>query len=572
MMFIPEKKNEQRAFIKWIIDICTTSQDKRRSMYDRRRLYYLFGQNKYQTVRLNKLKSHLGLVSSFLFSPDGLQYTLSAPHNADEDTIHKYIALQDDLNDDIQDFGVADVFSEAVIWSLVYDTMILKAGWNDITGQPFVNLVEPCNFGVFREDISDFSAQQAVCHTINIDWDEAVQRMKRAGLEHEIKKLSRSDGELGTGRPGTLTQLIVTQSAGENFNNPIIGDIDINYEQSPSYVAMVDNPTVKFHEVHIWDSEENDWRMFTVIDPDFVISDSRETIKILSDNLPKHNKKPFNSNTNIFMKGELPFVPITPFPIYNYAWGDCHLEDLVPLQLWSTERLIQIDEILQKQTDPSKAFIGFSGIGDEKFAALGQAGNFVSDENPNAKIQELYPQMPPDLFAEFQEIQGLFLEQSGLTEVLTGKSTGGARGGKQGKQLQITGGGRIRRIALGLESPLCQLGNLIVKLKMKNDDTRLKNQDGQDFVAAQLSDEFTLRTAGHSQSPLFAEDTREIALTLFKAQAIDREALIRSFNPSARDNMIHALRLREQAEAKQKQAMIAAGENPDKNSHKKKSH
>ena len=104
-MYIPEKESEKRAFIHWVIEVCTSSQEKRRGMYDRRRLYYLFGQNKYQTVRLNKLKSHLGLVSSFLFSPEGLQYTVSAPHNADEGSISKFMSLQDDLNDDVQNCG-----------------------------------------------------------------------------------------------------------------------------------------------------------------------------------------------------------------------------------------------------------------------------------------------------------------------------------------------------------------------------------------------------------------------------------------------------------------------------------
>lgn len=569
-MYIPEKKNEKRAFLKWIVDICTASQDKRRSLYDRRRLYYLFGQNQYSTVRFNKMKSHIRLVSSFLFSPDGLQYTIAAPHNADEKSIQKYVSLQDDLNDDVQDFGIADSLSEAVLWSLVYDTMIPKIGWNDITHQPFLHLIEPCNFGVFREDISDFSAQQAVCHTIHIDWDEAVQRMKRAGLSDQIKLLNRSENSQGTDLPGRLSSLIVTQSAGENFSNPIIGSIDTDYVASPDYAAVVDNPRVKLHEIHVFDSNENDWRMFTMVEPDIIISDSRDTLKILSDHLPKSSRRPFASSTNLFMKGELPFVPMTPFPVYNYFWGDCHVEDLIPLQVWLSERLVQIDEILAKQTDPSRLFTGLSGMADEKFAAMGQAGSWVSDENPMAKIQEFYPQMPEDLFVEFNEIQALFLEQSGLTEVLTGKSTGGARGGKQGKQLQVTGGGSIRRTALRLESPLCQVGNLMVKLKMKNDETRLSGPDGQEFVASQLEEDYTLRTSGHSQSPLFADETREIALTLFKAQAIDREQLIRSLNPAARDNMIHALRIREQAEAKQKQAMAAAGQNPDKNSHKKK--
>jgi hypothetical protein len=58
-----------------------------------------------------------------------------------------------------------------------------------------------------------------------------------------------------------------------------------------------------------------------------------------------------------------------------------------------------------------------------------------------------------------------------------------------------------------------------------------------------------LRVAGHSHSPLFRDDTQELTAFLYKAQAIDREALLRLLNPPNRDNLIHALRARERRAA-----------------------
>ena len=64
-----------------------------------------------------------------------------------------------------------------------------------------------------------------------------------------------------------------------------------------------------------------------------------------------------------------------------------------------------------------------------------------------------------------------------------------------------------------------------------------------------IPEKWTMRIAGHSHSPLFVDEGRELAAALFKANAIDREMLIRLLNPPQRDNMIFALRERIKAEA-----------------------
>ena len=51
-----------------------------------------------------------------------------------------------------------------LLGALVYDTMILKRGWNDATDRPFTQLIEPSSFGVFREDTYSFEDQQAMVH------------------------------------------------------------------------------------------------------------------------------------------------------------------------------------------------------------------------------------------------------------------------------------------------------------------------------------------------------------------------------------------------------------------------
>lgn len=555
-MRIPSNEAEKLEFLKYAIDCCMVSQQDRVTLYDRRRRYFLFGQDAEIKVRFNRLKSHMKLVSSFLFSQDGLVYNIAPPKNADDHTIQQLLALQDDWNEDVHDSGLGDVFSEAVLWALNFDTMIIKMGWNDTKGHCFGKLVNPADFGVWREDDPEFESQPAMNHSFTLDYDEACVRLKKAGKSDMIPTMQLTDMPVETGLPAPLTNIIISAVNGTTMNDNIMGTANPDYEATPLFRARIAPPMVRFHETWIWDNDTNDYRIFHSLDGGIIISDSRETIAAIKKGEP--DKVKFNSESNWFLEKTNPFVPVTPFPLYDYFWGDAHMEDIIPLQNWSTERLIEIDETLQAQCDPLRTAHGMQGLLDEKTDL--DYGAMVADDNPNSKLEEHRPPMPEDLFREFNEIGSLMMEASGLTEVVSGKSSGGARGGQQQKQMQITGGGQIRKVAIGLEAPLVRMGDIGIRLKMKNDDNEISMPDGSEFLASQVPDDFSLRVDGHSHSPLFTMESRELAATLFKAQAIDRQWLIRLLNPTQKQNLLHALRAREAAEAKAAQAKLAAGQ------------
>lgn len=525
----------------------------------------MFGQNTSEIVRYNKLKSHLALLTSFLFAPDQISYAVSAPHNASEQLSAQYLAIEDDWNGDFTDCGLADAYDEALTWACVYDTMILKSGWNDITKQQFPQMVEPASFGVFQEYIGDFSAQRAMCHTYVLDYDDARERMIRAGLASDIPKLREvGGGSSDIGLPSILNQMIISATGGANIQGNIQGTVNPSYEAGPSYAAKLSHMVVPFHELWVWDSAAEDWRTFHVLEPDFIVSDSKATIFALKQT-GKHKVKPdYESSTNLFLKHENPFTPVTPWPLYNYFWGDCHLEDLIPLQNWLTERLTQIDEILEQQVDPAKDFAGYSGLDDERAAAWGGPGSYVTDPLPGAKASIHYPTMPEDVFREFDTIQGLFMEQSGFTEIMAGRGERNVRGRGHARELKTTGAGRVRKVATGLEKSLTRYADVGLKLKAKNDDTRLKTPDGAEFVLAQVLGEsdYQIRVSGHSHSPLFTMESSETAFALFKAQSIDREWLLRLIKPPHQRDLINSLRKRLAAEQKNREDMIAKGLDP----------
>jgi hypothetical protein len=90
-------------------------------------------------------------------------------------------------------------------------------------------------------------------------------------------------------------------------------------------------------------------------------------------------------------------------------------------------------------------------------------------------------------------------------------------------------------------------------------DPKEDGKAGNPFYYHNLVGEYSLRINGHSHSPLFVDDSKEMAGLLFKAQAIDQEGLIRLLNPPNRDNLIHALRARQKKAAQAAQQRMRMG-------------
>jgi len=560
-MIIPNGPTRLAEHVRWIIDICLNSKKDRKDLYDRRRQFFLFGTAADQDIIYNRIESHLDLVASFLYSSDHAQFSLSAALNSEDALVKQFMAAEDSFNNDFRDAGLFDFFGDAIIGALIFDTMILKMGWSDAHQDATCNLIEPWKFGVFSEEITELESQPAFVHSYHIDYDNACQRLIRAGLSDKIPELNVVNTPFESPFPELITRMIIASTSGENLSGNVTGSVNPSYIARPSYHAKVDRPLVVFHELYVWDDACNDYRVFWVVDPDIIIADSKKTIDVLKRaggfKPQKAQQEPFyNTECNPFFPREHPFIQVRPYNIYEYFWGKAHIESLIPLQEWSNERLRQIHDILDRQAYPPRVGSGFMGLSDEKMEAFGGADTWVMDQLPQASIKELYPEMPDDIFADYMSIGKLFIEASGLTETIEGKGEAGVRSRGHAKQLATTGSGRIKKAAIRLEAPLVRMGDLAFKLNMRNNaepitpDPQEDGKPGNPFYYHNMVGEYALRVAGHSHSPLFADDTKEMAGALYKAQAIDQEGFIRMLNPPNRDNLIHALRTRQKKQAK----------------------
>ena len=154
-MIIPSKDPFRIEKLLEIRDACLASQNERGELYAKRRKYFMFGSDDYKQVRYNRLFAHTDLVASFLYSPDTAKYNLAPPRNAPPLIQAQAVVLQDEWNQQFRDTGLAYLYSLALLWALVYDSMYLKVGFNRERKRLTGKLIMPNAFGVYDDCLSE---------------------------------------------------------------------------------------------------------------------------------------------------------------------------------------------------------------------------------------------------------------------------------------------------------------------------------------------------------------------------------------------------------------------------------
>jgi hypothetical protein len=80
-----------------------------------------------------------------------------------------------------------------------------------------------------------------------------------------------------------------------------------------------------------------------------------------------------------------------------------------------------------------------------------------------------------------------------------------------------------------------------------------RTDSGIEFTLHDLPDNFQVQVDSHSASPAFAEDSRQVAIALARAGAIDGEDLIHMLHPPGAELLLARLRQRQKAQAKMAQ-------------------
>jgi len=525
-MKIPKGMLDRDEFFRDIIYKCEVSLASRKVDYASLRNWYLFGNGPDEAPALyNKIFPHLDQVTSFLYSAETTRFSINLGASVPENEHRKIPTLTKALNNEWLNSNADQVFSTATTWALVYGTTYVKLIMNNGI-HPY--MVEPGCVGVLREDITYTDRQEAIIQKYYITKSELYTRLyshpNRDKIIQRMNSMPHERTEIANG----LERIIISQS-----NPTIYGNVNLDLAGGNRYKAEVSEDTVEMTELWIWDDDAADYRVVTKADPDIIIYE--------------------RSGEEMFMKGELPFIQICPNPLYDYYWGGSEVQRLIYLQQLRNRRMTEILDLLSKQVSPPTALIGFTGILDEKNFALNRAGGLLSTDMPNAKVEKLAPTMPPDLFVEMREIDAMFEEASGVGNVLQGKGEAGVRSAGHASQLARLGSSRVKKRALIIEDSLEKLATLYLKCMQLYDDTHLKDTHGVPFIAEQFTKEFTVKVDGHSNSPIFTEDTRTLAFNLLKAGAIDKKSLLDLIEPPMKEELLERLKQMEAKQAAQPQ-------------------
>jgi hypothetical protein len=526
-MRIPPNNEERENFYLDLMQKCMVSREERKADYGTLRSYYLFGAGPEEPpAYFNKIHPHIDQLTSFLYSAETTRFSIAMGAAVADMEHRKTPVLTNALNDEWLNSNADQVFSTALTWSLVYNTTFVKLVYG---GGIHPYMIEPGAMGVLREDTPYVDRQEAICQRYYITKSELFARLyshpKREQIVKRVTtniKTANNDADGGDG----VARIVMSAT-----NPTIYGQVNMDLYGMNRYHARLAEETVEMHELWVWNDETMDYQVVTMASPDIVIYD--------------------RAGSSLFLKGECPFVQICPNPQYDYFWGQSEVQKMLLLQGLRNNRMTEVLDLLSKQVSPPTALTGFTGILDEKNFALNRAGGLLSSDMPNAKVERLAPEMPSNLFEVIHEIDAMFSEVSGISNVLSGRGESGVRSQGHASQLARLGSSRAKKRALIVEDSLEKVATLYLKLMQAYDPTHFKDTEGTPFIAEQFTKDFVVKVDAHSNSPIFTEDTKELAFSLFKAQAIDKESLIDMLEPPGKQLLKEKLKKREEKAAMQ---------------------
>lgn len=462
-------KIPQRNIGPWareIIEVCEASRKRRISLNQVWTAYYHTGADDENPSPYNKIKAHIDRLASYLYSPVDVRFAVGYDKSRDDNSRRMGETAASILSNHFHKRGCDLKFGNSVKWALIKGAMLNKYLWGRNGLDPHV--VRPELFAVWREDIADLDQQEAFVHT---QWltPSALDRILIGNPQAKsIKEKLQSQATQGGSDDPTKQDF---------FKSLIIGGtqpVQTNPAATPSpaggIVNWMDGPSVELHpevmanlvrvdELWIQDQERQDYTTIQIAG-DVVILGDIQHLNLCG--LKEHH----------------PFIKVSPNEIDGFFWGRSEIADIFLLQDKIKARLAGTQRLERLQENPPRGFIGSQGITDEKWQAANVPGGFISEESPGAKMENLAPEMPADLWSHIHEYERMFDEVTGTPPIMQGQGEPGVRAGVHADALMRTGSPRIRDRALIIERQLEDAGDLALRLLQAHDPTGYRYKEG----------------------------------------------------------------------------------------------
>ena len=550
MLRIPETLENATMFAKELADECLATVEERQGVYEKASLYYYTGSGDVRAAIHNKVKTYIDRLAGYLYQPSSVRFNTIFDSNEPLDVLERGRTLSEMLSADYRTTDADISFGNAVTWALNCGCYLLKHLSDGISFK--VVPVHPANFGVLSETIVGLDEQEAFCHVSYPSVTRLRSMLIEAGNPHTDTIINKILAE----RSSQTDE----QQQPTYFHSMVVGGLnplgDVNQVPSAAGITQVFpiptpwrpqrkiSSTVKLVELWIKDEKkQGDYTTMQLIYPDILIEGG-------------------DAHNNLFIKnsGHHPFVKVQTDETPGYFWGRSAIADVQMLQDMVNKRLRDLKVMWDRNAAAPYSFAGFTSLTEEMYFKLISEGGFVSDPNPNAKAQKLTEPPPTGYLEELEFIWKMYYEAGGFTPVLTGQWEPGVRAGVHAQTLVRTSASGLIEPATQVERQLSESGYLCARLMQFNDPHFYETEKGTRFLLEQLPNRFQVEVDSHSASPAFAEDSRQIAVALAKANAIGGEDLIEMLHPPNTDLLLARLKQREQAQAKAMQAAAARGE------------
>ncbi|HEX8783331.1 MAG TPA: hypothetical protein VF764_08170 [Steroidobacteraceae bacterium] len=536
---------------------CSATRINRFTLYQTLRNYFLFGSQDNRGSPYNKIASTIETLGAFIYSADSTKFSLKLGTLATQDDVHKAVPLSQELTEQWRLSRAHLLMNLGLRWSLAFGIMLMKVQWMKKHVRCY--LVEPHQFGVLREDIMDLRDQEAFTHHYTITKTQLLAQLEGHPKKAEIEKAA--GGQAGDSIPGSfgegLNRLLVGGPVTGIPGSLAVGTGMTTIEggigsagRGPAYdfAPKVEVDLLDMCDLYVWDDDIEEYRLVTQCAPGITLYD-----------------RPASDVSHV--KGEPPFGVIRAgYSLYDYFWGESFVTKLTWLQDWRTRRVMEVNKILSRQADPPVLFTGMGGISEEKAATFRAAGGLFSNPNPAGKAEFLPPTMPQDIFVELNQIDKWFEDTAGLGHILQGQGESGVRSKGQADLMARLGSARPKDRATAVEESAEAIARLILLTVQDHSDQRFQIVvEGKPltFTAEQFTKDYEVKVDGHSSSPIFMEDIKHTAVTLFESHAIDRETLLDMFDPPNLQELKSRLRKIELQEQQQRaQAAAAQAQHP----------
>lgn len=544
-MKIPRDKS-LAPWARELIEQCEVSRQDRISSLGTWRSYYWRGTDFGEGAKYNKIFSHIDRLASFLFSADDVRFSISYDTVLGEPYHERAAAASRVLNRDYHRGGCDLDFADAVHWSLIEGKTFIKTNWGH--GEALESwLIHPQFMGVLREDIDGLDRQEAFCYTTYVTPSELARQLvdhpEKERIEREVKASAskQTQEEMEEVIAGdALRQIIIgglnpVQAQQQTSKNTVI----VTSPPMPALSTKLASELVRIDELWAMDTRRKDWTTIRMIAPSIVIEG-------------------MNKHRNISgVEGEQPFSEVCPNRLDNYFWGQSEIMTLAPLQDMLNNAIEDVRRITKLQARPPKAFIGFTGLNEARYKALNVPDGWISEDTPNAKIERLAPEVPPELFQQIEKILQWFDEAGGFQPITMGQGEPGVRAGSHAQTLLRTGSPRIRDRALLVERQAAAHADFCFKMLQEKDASVYRSKAKEEFMLKQMLDDYRVSVDSHSGSPVFSEDMERKAFMLAKAGAIGPAELIMLTRPPQQDILL------EHAEARAAQQAQLMAQHPE---------